>query len=126
MPSRNTYPITWVSLTLDVGYLFMAAPYLETDWFQIGKGVLQGCILSPCLFNLYAEYIMRNTGLEEAQPLLLTLDEEYLLMVAPPDLELGVTPLGPPAPVQPLLLGCGVPPLGRSCTVTFSHSRSRP
>ena len=38
-----------------------------TDWFQIGKGVYQGCILSPCLFNLYAEYIMRNTGLEEAQ-----------------------------------------------------------
>ena len=38
-----------------------------TDWFQIGKGECQGCILSPCLFNLYAEYIMRNTGLEEAQ-----------------------------------------------------------
>ena len=38
-----------------------------TDWFQIGKGVCQGCILSPCLFNLYAENIMRNTGLEEAQ-----------------------------------------------------------
>ena len=38
-----------------------------TDWFQIGKGVRQGCILSPCLFNLYAEYIMRNTGLDEAQ-----------------------------------------------------------
>ena len=38
-----------------------------TDWFQIGKGVCQGCILSPCLFNLYVEYIMRNTGLEEAQ-----------------------------------------------------------
>ena len=38
-----------------------------TDSFQIGKGVHQGCILSPCLFNLYAEYIMRNTGLEEAQ-----------------------------------------------------------
>src|SRR5574340_43510 len=36
-----------------------------TDWFQIGKGVCQGCILSPCLFNLYAEYIMRNAGLEE-------------------------------------------------------------
>ena len=38
-----------------------------TDWFQIGKGVRQGCILSPCLFNLYAEYIMRNGGLDEAQ-----------------------------------------------------------
>ena len=38
-----------------------------TDWFQIGKGVCQGCISSPCLFNLYAKYIMRNTGLEEAQ-----------------------------------------------------------
>ena len=37
-----------------------------TDWFQIGKGLRQGCILTPCLFNLYAEYIMRNTGLEEA------------------------------------------------------------
>ena len=37
------------------------------DWFQIGKGVRQGCILSPCLFNLYVEYIMRNTGLDEAQ-----------------------------------------------------------
>ena len=38
-----------------------------TDWFQIGKGVCQGCMLSPCLFNLYAEYIMSNAGLEEAQ-----------------------------------------------------------
>ena len=38
-----------------------------TDWFQIRKGGCQGCILSPCLFNLYAEYIMRNAGLEEAQ-----------------------------------------------------------
>ena len=38
-----------------------------TDWFQIGKGVHQGCILSPCLFNLYVKYIMRNTGLDEAQ-----------------------------------------------------------
>ena len=38
-----------------------------TDWFQIGKGVCQGCILSPCLFNLYAEHIMRNAGLEETQ-----------------------------------------------------------
>ena len=40
---------------------------LELDWFQIGKAVRQGCILSPCLFNLYAEYIMWNTGLDEAQ-----------------------------------------------------------
>ena len=39
----------------------------KTDWFQIGKGVYQGCILSPCLFNLYAEYIMRHAGLDEAQ-----------------------------------------------------------
>ena len=38
-----------------------------TDWFPIGKGICQGCLLSPCLFNLYAEYIMRNAGLEEAQ-----------------------------------------------------------
>ena len=38
-----------------------------TDWFEIGKGVCQGCVLSPCLFNLYAEYIMRNTELDEAQ-----------------------------------------------------------
>ena len=40
-----------------------------TDWFQIGKGVCQGSILSPCLFNLYAEYIIRNAGLDEAQTL---------------------------------------------------------
>ena len=41
--------------------------YGTTDWFQIGKGVCQGCILSSCLFNLYAQYIMRNAGLDEAQ-----------------------------------------------------------
>ena len=41
--------------------------YETRDWFQIGKGVCQGCILSPCLFNLYAEYIRRNAGLEETQ-----------------------------------------------------------
>ena len=39
----------------------------KTDWFQTGKGVCQGCILSPCLYNLYAEYVMRNAGLEETQ-----------------------------------------------------------
>ena len=59
-------------------YLILRNPYAgqeatvrighgTTDWFQIGKGVCQGCILSPCLFNFYAEYIMRNAGLEEAQ-----------------------------------------------------------
>ena len=41
--------------------------YGTIDWFQVGKGVHQGCILSPCLFNLYAEYVMQNTGLDEAQ-----------------------------------------------------------
>ena len=40
---------------------------LDTDWFQIGKGIRQGCIMSPCLFNLHAEYIMRNAGMDEAQ-----------------------------------------------------------
>ena len=48
-----------------------------TDWFQIGKGVRQGCILSPCLFNLYAEYIMWNTGLDEAQARIKTVEERY-------------------------------------------------
>ena len=42
-------------------------PVMKQHWFQTGKGVCQGCILPPCLFNLYAEYIMRNAGLEEAQ-----------------------------------------------------------
>ena len=45
----------------------LRAGHGTTDWFQIGKGVHQGCILSPCLFNLHAEYIMRNAGLDEAQ-----------------------------------------------------------
>ena len=43
------------------------SPHGTTDWFQIGTGVCQGCILSPCLFNLYVDYIMRNTGLDEVQ-----------------------------------------------------------
>ena len=50
-----------------------------TDWFQIGKGVRQGCILSPCLFNLHAEYIMRNTGLDEAQANLRYADDTTLM-----------------------------------------------
>ena len=48
-------------------FLICIRPHGTTDWFQIGKGVCQGCILSPCLFNLYAEYIMRNAELEETQ-----------------------------------------------------------
>ena len=55
---RNVYAVQEATITTGHG---------TTDWFQIGKGVHQGCILSPCLFNLYAEYIMRNTVLEEAQ-----------------------------------------------------------
>ena len=51
--------------TLDIPRCGIGESYI--DWFQIGKGVRQGCILSPCLFSLYAEYIMRNAGLEEAQ-----------------------------------------------------------
>ena len=53
-----------------------------TDSFQIGKGVCQGCILSPCLFNLYAEYIMRNTGLDESrllEEISITLDMQMTL-----------------------------------------------
>ena len=56
------FNITYLSLDATV-----RTGHGTTDWFQIGKGVRQGCILSPCLFNLYAEYIMRNAGLEEAQ-----------------------------------------------------------
>ena len=48
-----------------------------TDWFQIGKGVHQGCILSPCLFNLYARYIMRNARLEEAQAVIKTAGKNF-------------------------------------------------
>ena len=55
---RNLY--TGQEATVQIGHG-------TTDWFQIGKGVRQGCILSPCLFDLYAEYIMRNAGLGEAQ-----------------------------------------------------------
>ena len=55
---RNLYAGKKVTVTIRRG---------TTDWFQIGKGVCQGCILSPCLFNLCAEYIMRNAGLDEAQ-----------------------------------------------------------
>ena len=60
--------LTCVLINLYVGQeAIVRTRHGTTDWFQIGKGVHQGCILSPCLFNLYAEYIMRNAGLEEAQ-----------------------------------------------------------
>ena len=55
---RNLYAVQEVTVTTGHG---------TTDWFQIGKGVRQGCILLPCLFNLYVEYIMRNPGLDETQ-----------------------------------------------------------
>ena len=57
----------WIMRNLYAGQETTVRTGHGTDWFQIGKGVRQGCISSPCLFNLYAEYIMRNAGLEEAQ-----------------------------------------------------------
>ena len=64
----NTRPLTCLLRNLYAGQeATVRTGHGKTDWFQIGKGVRQGCILSPCLFNLYAEYIMRNAGLEEAQ-----------------------------------------------------------
>ena len=56
---RNLYAVQEATVRTEHG---------TTDWFQIGKGVRQGCILSPCLFKLYAEYIIRNAGLEEGLP----------------------------------------------------------
>ena len=59
--------LTWLLKNLYIGQeATVRTGHGRTDWFQRGKGVCQGCILSPCLFNLHAEYIMRNTGLEEA------------------------------------------------------------
>ena len=62
------FHLTWLMRNLYVGQkATVRTGHGTTDWFQIGKGVHQVCILSPCLFNFYAEYIMRNAGLEEAQ-----------------------------------------------------------
>ena len=59
--------LTWLLRNLYAGQeATVRTGHRTTDWFQIGKGVRQGCIFSPCLFNFYAEYIMRNAGLEEA------------------------------------------------------------
>ena len=69
---RWEYQTTWPGLLRNLYASQEATVRTEhgtTDWFQIGKGVRQGCILSPCLFNLYAEYIMRNSGLEELHKL---------------------------------------------------------
>ena len=61
------YHLTYLLRNLYAGREPTDRPGHGTDWFQIGKGIRQGCILSPCLFNFYAEYIVRNAGLEEAQ-----------------------------------------------------------
>ena len=64
----NTRPPTCLLRNLYAGQeATVRIAHGTTDWFQIGKAVFQGCILSPCLFNLYAEYIMQNAGLDEAQ-----------------------------------------------------------
>ena len=64
----NTRHLTCLLRSLEAGQeVTVRTGHGTTDWFQTGKGVHQGCISSPCLFNLYAEYIMRNAGLEEAQ-----------------------------------------------------------
>ena len=64
----NTRPLDLLLRNLYAGHeATVRTGHGTTDWFQIRKGVCQGCILSPCLFNLYAEYIMRNAGLDEAQ-----------------------------------------------------------
>ena len=63
---QTTWPASWETLYAGQD-ITVRTGHEKTDWFQIGKGVRQGCILSPCLFNFYAEYIMRNAGLEETQ-----------------------------------------------------------
>ena len=80
--------------------------------------LLSDALLQHLLSYLGFSYLGRGVSLHgcssKAQPLLLTLDEGYLFTSAPPDLERGVAPLGPPAPAQPALLGCGVAPFGHT------------
>ena len=93
------------------------------------------CLPSDALLEylpsyLCFSYLGRGVSLHacssKAQPLLLTLDEGYLLTAAPPDLECGTAPVGPPAPAQPPLLGCGLAPLRHSGAVAAWHSRPLP
>ena len=63
---QTTWPASWETC-MQVRKQQLELGHGSTDWFQIGKGIRQGCILSPCLFDLYAAYIMRNAGLEEVQ-----------------------------------------------------------
>ena len=84
----------------------MISVYLPSD-------VLSQHLLSYLGFSYLGRGVSLHGCSSKAQPLLITLDEGYLLMAAPPDLECGVSPLGLPVPVQPLLLGHGVAPLGR-------------
>ena len=65
MEYQTTLPASWETY-MQVKKQQLEPDTEQEDWFQIGKGVRQGCILSPCLFDLYAEYIMRNAGLDEA------------------------------------------------------------
>ena len=90
-------------------------------WSKVSYQLLSACLPSDALLQhlpsyLGFSYLGRGVSLHscssKVQPLLLTLDKGYLLMAAPPDLECGVAPLGPPATAKPPLLGCGVAPLG--------------
>ena len=65
MGYQTTLPASWETCMQDKKQ--QLEPDMEKHWFKIGKGVCQGCILSPCLFNLHAEYIMQNAGIDEAQ-----------------------------------------------------------
>src|SRR5574337_2102681 len=65
--TTEIYTLSYTTLFRSCQEATVRTGHGTTDWFQIGKGVRQGCIFSPCLFNLYAEYIMRNAGLDEAQ-----------------------------------------------------------
>ena len=68
MSSSNCCFLTCIQISQEAGQeATVRTGHGRTDWFQIGKGVRQRCILSPCLFNLYSEYVRRNAGLEEAQ-----------------------------------------------------------